>query len=278
MITCDHVTKKDIRVHYDLATLFYWLLWGRHIHHGLWEGAETASQAQVQLIERLAAAANIQRWSSVLDVGCGMGGSSIHLARHLQCQVVGLTLSPVQRLWARVASWLGGVGEYNRFLCKDAEKVWFEPGSFDVVWSVECTEHLFDKARFLQHVAGWLKPGGRVAICAWLAGEHLDMPADREQVHRVCSDFLCPSLGSADDYQSWMRQAGLEVLSCDDITEKVTRTWEICLERTRRPGIRGFARLAGAAMDRFVQAFEGILHAYRSGAMRYGCIVAKAPA
>ena len=36
MISCPTVSKHEIRSHYDLATVFYRLLWGRHIHHGLW--------------------------------------------------------------------------------------------------------------------------------------------------------------------------------------------------------------------------------------------------
>lgn len=36
MIACSTVQKHDIRSHYDMSTLFYRLLWGPHIHHGLW--------------------------------------------------------------------------------------------------------------------------------------------------------------------------------------------------------------------------------------------------
>ena len=45
MISCPSVEKDAIRSHYDLATLFYRLLWGRHIHHGLWEADEPAPVA-----------------------------------------------------------------------------------------------------------------------------------------------------------------------------------------------------------------------------------------
>jgi len=40
MIAYPSVTKRSIRFHYDLSTLFYRLMWGRHIHHGLWEANE----------------------------------------------------------------------------------------------------------------------------------------------------------------------------------------------------------------------------------------------
>src|SRR5262249_6171570 len=101
-------TKRAIRLHYDLATPFYRLLWGAHIHHGLWDADESPALAQRRLIEDLAAAAEIRPGSTVLDVGCGMGGSAMHLARHLGCRVTGLTLSPVQCAWARLAALFRG--------------------------------------------------------------------------------------------------------------------------------------------------------------------------
>ena len=82
-----------IQRHYDRLSAFYRTFWGDHIHHGLWEGARNAKEAQVALIERLAAKADIRPGSHVLDVGCGLGGSSIWLARNLKCTVVGLTIS-----------------------------------------------------------------------------------------------------------------------------------------------------------------------------------------
>src|ERR1700722_6079004 len=81
MICCPTVEKRVIRTHYNLATPFYRLLWGRHIHHGLWEGSESPSEAQLKLTQTLIREAGIQGGERVLDVGCGMGGSSVHLPK-----------------------------------------------------------------------------------------------------------------------------------------------------------------------------------------------------
>ena len=106
MIVCAAVTKKAIQHHYDLGTLFYRLLWGPHIHHGLWQENESPRLAQRRLIDRLAGAAGLLPGAAVLDVGCGMGGSTIDLAARYDCTVTGVTLSPVQCTWARLsAAW-----------------------------------------------------------------------------------------------------------------------------------------------------------------------------
>jgi hypothetical protein len=65
------VQKRVIRNHYDIATLFYRLLWGPHIHHGYWESNESPAIAQLQLTENLARHAMIREGSTLYDIGCG---------------------------------------------------------------------------------------------------------------------------------------------------------------------------------------------------------------
>ncbi|MBS0262818.1 MAG: methyltransferase domain-containing protein [Planctomycetes bacterium] len=286
MISCTTVQKPDIRLHYDLTTLFYRLLWGRHIHHGLWDldangQADTATlsatAAAVRLTETLAQLAVIRPHDVVLDVGCGMGGSSIHLARTLDCQVTGITLSPFQRMWARQAAFWAGVRKSTDFRCQDAERAEFPEAHFDIVWSIECTEHLFDKPAFFQKTARWLKPGGRLAICAWLAGDAPLSESATKQVYDVCEGFFCPSLGSRDDYAGWFADAGLTLVEDHDWTARVSRTWELCAERVRRTGVRRLARLLHQDTVMFLDRFTTLLRAYQTGAMKYGCFIATRP-
>jgi len=285
MIETTSVAQRSIRSHYDLATPFYRLLWGPHIHHGLWSEEDAARRvphvspraAQEQLTDTLAELAEIERGQRVLDVGCGMGGSSIRLARHYGCRVTGVTLSGVQRRWAAASAMLQGVGNAVAFQRADAETVSFDDAAFDVVWSIECTEHFFDKAAFFRRVGRWVKPGGRVAICAWLAARDAELPAKRLQVEAVCDAFLCPSLGSFDDFRRWMTDAGLVVEVAHDWTSRVSRTWELCDQRVRRLGLPWLAGFVDPAQRYFLEHFGTLLRAYRSGAMQYGCLVARRP-
>ena len=277
MIACPSIEKRVIRKHYNLATPFYRVLWGRHIHHGYWDADESPRVAQDQLTDRLAAAAQVAEGQAVLDVGCGMGGSSRRLAAQYGCHVTGVTISAVQRRWAAAAAWRHGLRRQTKFLCHDAETIDFAPNSFDLLWSIECTEHLFDKAAFFRRAAEWLKPGGTVAICAWLSGENVN-EAQRQQVYDVCEGFFCPSLGTSNDYQQWFRDAGLVVERADDWTDRVTRTWEICRDRVNRLAMRPVAKMLDRGQLIFLDRFQTILDAYLSGAMEYGCFIARKPA
>lgn len=275
MIAFPSVTKGSIRFHYDLSTPFYRLFWGRHIHHGLWEAGESPSVAQQRLTETLASLAKIEPGNFVLDVGCGMGGSTMHLARQ-GCDVTGVTLSPVQRRLCASESWFRGLSKRTRFRCADAETLEFPDNTFDVVWSIECTEHLFDKPAFFRKAAGWIKPGGRIAICAWLAGDRTDAEAV-QRVKDVCEGFLCPSLGTSADYRDWFTQSELVMEQELDWTSRVMQTWEICDRRVKRSRIRHLVRFIDRETTLFLDRFQTILEAYRDGSMKYGCFIARKP-
>lgn len=277
MIAVDGVKKSSIRSHYQLGTLFYRLLWGPHIHHGLWNGDESASVAQCQLTDTLADLAQIGTGDKLVDIGCGMGGSSIRLAKLRGIDTTGVTLSPVQARWAAVSSRFNRVGSQTRFLAHDAETVEFDPESFDVVWSVECTEHLFDKPEFFRRAAEWLRPGGRMAICVWFEGEDTTRSDHHRQCEEVCERFVCPSLATRQDYASWMTDQGLQIRHNIDWTERVTKTWEICKQRVQRTGVRHLAKILDREQVDFIDGFDALLNAYRSGAMQYGAIVAEKP-
>jgi len=74
--------KNKIIELYDVITPTI-LLWGEHLHQRLLiVGDESKEKAQLQLVEHLAQLADIKHGSEILDIGCGMGGSSLFLARN----------------------------------------------------------------------------------------------------------------------------------------------------------------------------------------------------
>ena len=131
--------KLRIKEHYDKCSTYYQQLWGQHIHHGLWRpGNEglTKEEAQEALVDSLLNAAELPEQSKVLDVGCGVGGTSIKLALAGH-QVTGVSLSGEQIAMATTNA--ATAGATVRFLEMDGEALSFpgEDGSFDAVWISE---------------------------------------------------------------------------------------------------------------------------------------------
>ena len=132
-------------------------MWGQHIHHGYWiQGNESKETAQIQLIDHLAQLANLKTGSRILDIGCGFGGTSLHLAEKYGASVTGITISPVQVQMAKEAAAKSRLDA--NFLLMDAEQMQFaEP--FDLLWSVESISHYSDPRTFFASAVKFLKPG-----------------------------------------------------------------------------------------------------------------------
>ncbi|MCA1849628.1 MAG: methyltransferase domain-containing protein, partial [Acidobacteria bacterium] len=256
-----------IRDHYDRLSIFYSALWGDHIHHGYWEDGESPAEAQVKLVERLATRARIPRGSRVLDVGCGLGGSAIWLARNLNCSVLGVTISPVQVEMATKKARAERLDSLVRFEGRDANHLRLDAESFDVVWVIECSEHLADKARFIDSCARALRPGGVLALCAWLMADDLSAPGHARLVAEVCRGMLCPQLASRRSYAGWMRQSGFTRVEAEEVTRNVEETWTRCAAIASRPEVRALLRGFDERTRRFVEAFAAIRQAYAEGAM-----------
>jgi tocopherol O-methyltransferase len=97
----------------------------------------------------------------------------------------------------------------------------------------------------------------------------------QKQIFDVCEGMVCPSLGSFADYRGWFESGGLQVSREEDWTDRVKRTWDICLDRVRRTRVHLLGRLFGRRMQLFFERFVTMQEAYESGAMRYGCLVAR---
>lgn len=259
--------REAVREHYDVLTPAYALLWGEHVHHGYWDGPAAPAAAQERMIAELADYAGIERGSRVADIGCGIGGSSRWLRRHLACRTLGLSISGAQLSEARrrgpaTGAWVRG----------DAARLPFAPGAFDAAWIVECSEHLLDREALFREVRRVVRPGGKLALAAWLRADDADEGLLRE-VERA---FLISPLLSAGRCRELLDRAGWTAVEWRDVTEPTLPTWEHCLRAVRNPLLRAALRFQPEPVRHFVAGFGDILRAYREGSMRYGLFRATA--
>jgi tocopherol O-methyltransferase len=272
------VDVGHVRQHYDRLSSLYRLFWGEHLHHGYFEANESPRRAQIQLMERLADRAAIPRGARVLDIGCGLGGSAFWLADRFGCDVTGMTISPVQARMASKKSAALGLRDRVRFEVRDANRWQPEPDRFDVVWIMESSEHFPDKPGFFERCARTLKPGGTLAVCAWLRRDVPMSDQDRPLIAAIAKAMMSASLDTLSDYRQWMSDAGLTVTTAEDITRNVAPTWTHCARIGANPVVRLFLPLTGSATREFVRAFPLMVQAYAQGAMAFGLFVAKKPA
>jgi tocopherol O-methyltransferase len=262
------VTPDAIREHYESFAWIYRTFWGDHIHHGLFlRGNELPEEAQINLLDHCARLSGVRQGIRVLDVGCGHGGTCVYLARHYGCHAEGLTLSRKQVLLARKNARRAGVQAFTCFVVADADTHVFPAGVFDLLWTMESSEHFIDKSDYFRRAAMALRPGGRLVLAAWTGS------MQHSRVRSVANSFFCPSLQTAENYRQQIEHAGLRIRAHEEITGRVIRTWEICFERALK--LRALIGILPREIREFVHGISTILEAYRSGDLTYSVMVAQ---
>ena len=134
--------------------------WGEHIHLGWYSDEELAKgagtllgckvkdfiQAKFDFVDEMADWSEADKPAKVLDVGCGIGGTSRHLAKRFGqgTSVTGITLSPNQVKRATELAAEQGVPN-AKFQVMNALAMEFEDDTFDLVWACDSGEHMPDK-------------------------------------------------------------------------------------------------------------------------------------
>lgn len=143
----------------------------------------------------------IRKDQRVLDVGCGLGGTSISIAQRYGCTVVPLT--PIQRhaelvkLYAKVAR----VADAVHPVVGDAQTDRFE--GIDLVLSIEALCHMNVREVYANLFAS-LRPGGSAVIIDWIAEDH-------EATDRINS-YYCTSLSSREEHLTAAAHAGFRLV------------------------------------------------------------------
>jgi tocopherol O-methyltransferase len=265
------VTAK-IQEHYDFASPYYKDLWGPHLHHGYYEtGKESKAEAAEQLIKLLVQRANFSKGARILDVGCGIGGTAIWLAQNMECEVIGITISPVQVQMATEAACQ--LKQKPTFLLHDANDLKVT-GSFDAIWAVEVVSHLSKRAEFFKRASNLLVKGGIICEAAWLKDAELAR-GDEKKYIRPIEEGMLVQLPNLPEYKEHLSNNNLKLRSYEDISNKVAQTWDTCLEIARDKAVWRLAYQHSKELVSFLRSFKAMKNGYKSGAFRYGLMISE---
>jgi MPBQ/MSBQ methyltransferase len=207
--------------------------WGEHIHLGHYGSPPQAKnflQAKEDFVHEMVRWGGLDQLppgTTVLDVGCGIGGSSRLLAKSYGFSVTGITISPQQ---VQRAQALTPPDVDAKFALDDALALSFPDRSFDVVWSVEAGPHMPDKAQFAQELLRVLKPGGILVVADWNQRDDRQVPLnfwERPVMQQLLEQWSHPAFSSIESFSELLESTGLVAgtVTTDDWTQPTLPSW-----------------------------------------------------
>ncbi|MEO0971205.1 MAG: methyltransferase domain-containing protein [Cyanobacteria bacterium J06639_18] len=270
---------QQIQQFYDASSSLWEETWGEHMHHGFYgvDGREEKDrkQAQIDLIEEILSWSGVEQAENILDVGCGIGGSSLYLAAKLGAKATGITLSPVQAKRASQRARELGFAARTSFQVADAQEMPFADNSYDLVWSLESGEHMPDKTKFIQECYRVLKPGGKLIVVTWChrPTDRLPLTAEEEkhlaEIYRV---YHLPYVISLPEYEAIARNISLNNIRTADWSQAVAPFWDLVILSAFNP--KAIFGLLTSGWDTIQAALSlGLMsEGYKSGLIRFGLL------
>lgn len=277
MIDSTNISARLVSSHYDELDLFYREVWGEHLHHGYWQkGNENIHEATVALVDLMIKKLHLKNKMRVCDVGCGYGATSRYIVQQLDCELQAFTISENQFNYARTKSFDTSNPKYS---LQDWMTNSLDSDSMDVVFSIESSEHMPEFSKFFSQCHRVLKPGGQMAVFAWLESETAK-PWMRQHLLQPLCDEGRMRLASKDEYVQEFAKSGLNLISFDDLSAAVSRTWTLCIKRTlfkilTRRKYQKFIFSKKSENRDFAKSIFRIRAAYATGAMKYGLFIAE---
>jgi tocopherol O-methyltransferase len=203
-------------------------------------------RAQHDMMEELLSFSGVDRArvGAILDIGCGVGGSSRFLAQACpNSRVTGVTLSPVQQARATEMNKKAGLDDVVEIRVENALRLPFEDNTFDLAWSLESGEHMPDKKVWLAEVKRILKPGGTFVCVTWCHRETADDPRgpltlpEVRHLGRISKNYFLPEWVPLSRYVTVCCEVGLTVHETADWTASILPFWPAVIRSALQPSV-----------------------------------------
>lgn len=215
--------------YYDRVQWLYNLGWTaggtRSLHYGLWwDDTRSLAEAIVNGDRFVAAKLAVQASDHVLDMGCGVGGTSVFLAKTFGCRVTGITVSRVQLEQATAYAAASGVRHLVQFELMDFTAMTFGDATFTKAFTQETSNHALDKAALVRETHRVLKPGGCYVSLDVFQNRDVRPGGEAARFHCVLRGWPSVSLERFDRYIALAKEAGFDVVETGDVNSRTARS------------------------------------------------------
>ncbi len=222
-------STRDIADYYDQTEIHYRRGWNLSeslaLHYGYWDHTtKRLPEALRRMNERMAELAEIKKDDFVLDAGCGVGGSSVYLAKHIGCRVKGITLSAKQVQSATANAAKFGVSNLASFEERDYNHTGYASETFDKVWALESSGTATDKTRFINEAYRMIKKGGRLVIGDVYRGKNEMTDSENRMLLKVLNGWAMSDVPTPEKFKEMLEQGGFSNVQLHCITPNIMRS------------------------------------------------------
>jgi cyclopropane fatty-acyl-phospholipid synthase-like methyltransferase len=160
---------------------------------------------------------------TILDCGCGIGGSAIFLAKQTGCKVTGITLSAKQVETANGFAQIEGIQNRVSFYQRNYLDTGFMEDSFDIVWAIESFGSSPDSKLFFKEMRRILKPGGIILMADTFKPVAYDIENEHD-MRTMLNGWAISDILSVDVLCAIAGENGFNVSKVQDVTRDIEKS------------------------------------------------------
>ncbi len=268
---CDQITTftstekgpREVSVaekYYDLVTDFYEVGWGNCFHYAPQGKNETYREAIIKYEMALAKALGLKAGMQVLDVGCGVGGPMMNIAKATGCEITGITICDYQISKGKKYVEEAGLSHLCHFLHGDFMGTTLPSESFDAIFALETTCHATDKTVCFTEMYRLLKPGQLFGGYEWCVTPQYDKnnPEHRHIIEMIEHGTQTQKTATFEEVNQALINAGFTVLESRNVcTEGLSWAGPLYKSLRRRKPVRILIDFALKVAEKFKKVPPG---------------------
>lgn len=283
----EDITRKK----FNFLKKYYDETWGdpeHTLHVGIFANSqeslrESYARATNHLINNLDTSLLLNRYSNILDLGCGTGKTLVAICQKYNCRGTGVDLSDQEIKEAKM--YLVKINRQRITNGKDKLKIKFIRGSaseldklikknsqFSHIISQDALFLVANKKSLYENIARLLLPGGvfGVADFLWESDDNKISAAEKKSIYKLVN--WTKGLSFA-DYQNTLKTVGLNILKAERRNSDMIKTYEKLAEK-----IAPFTKQNDKTYRELKDRYESIVKSVKNRKMSWGFFLAQKPA